>query len=57
MSFVKRNTASFDVDAQKGFTPLCPDELPVAGGEALAEALNRQAALPDFVSVRKMLTQ
>ena len=23
--------ASFDVDAQKGFTPLCPDELPVAG--------------------------
>lgn len=44
MFFVKRKTASFDVDAQKGFTPLCPDELPVAGGEALAEALNRQAA-------------
>jgi len=25
--------ASFDVDAQKGFTPICPDELPVTGGD------------------------
>ena len=41
--FNKELTASFDVDAQKGFTPLCPDELPVAGGDELAEALNRQA--------------
>lgn len=43
MIFCKESTASFDVDVQKGFTPLCPEELPVAGGEALAEALNRQA--------------
>jgi len=33
--------ASFDVDAQKGFTPLCPDELPVPGGDAIAPALNQ----------------
>lgn len=45
MIFCKESTASFDVDVQKGFTPLCPGELPVAGGEALAEALNRQAGL------------
>ena len=40
---VRKNTASFDVDAQKGFTPLCPDELPVAGGDGIAAALNEQA--------------
>ena len=36
--------ASFDVDAQKGFTPLCPDELPVPGGDAIVPALNQLAA-------------
>ncbi|MET1080901.1 MAG: nicotinamidase [Pseudomonas sp.] len=35
--------ASFDVDAQKGFTPLCPDELPVAGGEQIVPALDQLA--------------
>lgn len=35
--------ATFDVDAQKGFTPLCPDELPVAGGEQIAAPLNDMA--------------
>ena len=43
MEFNKQTTASFDVDVQKGFTPLCPEELPVAGGEELASALNQQA--------------
>ena len=43
MLFDRQATASFDVDAQKGFTYLCPEELPVAGGELLAEALNGQA--------------
>lgn len=38
-------TASFDVDAQNGFTPLCPNELPVAGGHEIAAALNEQASL------------
>ena len=36
--------ASFDVDAQKGFTPLCPDELPVPGGDAIGAALNQLAS-------------
>lgn len=36
--------ASFDVDAQKGFTPLCPEELPVQGGETIVPELNWLAA-------------
>lgn len=41
--FSKSTTASFDVDAQKTFTPLCADELPVPGGHEIAPALNEQA--------------
>lgn len=37
-------TASFDIDAQKGFTPLCPTELPVPGGEQIVPALNQLAS-------------
>lgn len=37
--------ASFDVDAQKTFSPLCPDELPVPGGDEIVAELNRQAEL------------
>jgi len=37
--------ASFDVDAQKGFTPLCPAELPVAGGDEIVADLNHLASL------------
>ncbi|TVQ29655.1 MAG: isochorismatase family protein [Wenzhouxiangella sp.] len=40
----KRFVASFDVDAQRTFTPLCPDELPVEGGDRIADELNRQAS-------------
>ncbi|MDO5059729.1 MAG: nicotinamidase [Neisseria sp.] len=39
---------SIDVDAQKTFTPLCPQELPVVGGDEIAAELNAQAALADF---------
>ncbi len=35
--------AAFDVDAQKGFTPLCPDELPVPEGHLIVAELNAQA--------------
>ncbi|WP_263147051.1 nicotinamidase [Pseudomonas sp. RIT-PI-AD] len=35
--------ASFDIDAQKGFTPLCPDELPVPGGDGIVPALQEMA--------------
>lgn len=40
-----RNIASFDVDPQKGFTPLCSDELPVPEGHLIADALNANAGL------------
>lgn len=45
----KKFIASFDIDAQNTFTPVCPDELPVAGGNEIAEELNSQAK---FASVR-----
>ncbi|MBY6205101.1 isochorismatase family protein [Halomonas denitrificans] len=41
----KDRIASFDVDAQRTFTPLCPDELPVPDGDAITWELNRQAEL------------
>jgi nicotinamidase/pyrazinamidase len=34
------------VDAQAGFTELCPDELPVPGGVAIVPALNRLLSMP-----------
>src|SRR5690242_10656425 len=34
------------VDAQRGFTALCPDELPVPGGEGIVPAVNELLALP-----------
>ncbi|OXY83428.1 isochorismatase family protein [Oceanimonas doudoroffii] len=40
----KHRVASLDVDAQYTFTPVCPDELPVSGGDGIADELNRQAA-------------
>lgn len=39
---------SLDIDAQKTFTPLCPEELPVSGGDQIAAELNAQAALADL---------
>ena len=39
---------SIDVDAQKTFTPLCPQELPVAGGDEIVAELNAQAVLADL---------
>lgn len=35
--------ASIDVDAQYGFTPFCPDELPVPEGQDVVAELNLQA--------------
>jgi nicotinamidase/pyrazinamidase len=34
------------VDAQRGFTSLCPEELPVPGGVDVVEPINRLLALP-----------
>lgn len=43
ISVDKNHTASFDVDPQRGFTPLCPNELPVVGGDQIVAELNAQA--------------
>lgn len=40
--------ASFDVDAQNCFTPVCPDELPVPEGTLIVGELNAQAQLAEF---------
>lgn len=53
ISFVKSVTASFEVDPQRGFTPLCPDELPVAEGQRIADELNVQARFADYRLVSK----
>ena len=45
----KSKVASFDVDAQQTFTPLCPEELPVEDGDAIVPELNRQA---EFAGLR-----
>lgn len=45
----KKTTASFDIDPQRGFTPLCPDELPVEEGDQITAELNAQAG---FACVR-----
>ncbi|MCW8332185.1 nicotinamidase [Photobacterium sp. SDRW27] len=40
--------AAIDVDPQRTFSPLCPEELPVPEGDLIASALNAQAELADF---------
>lgn len=39
----KSITGSFDIDPQCGFTPLCPDELPISEGDLITDELNAQA--------------
>lgn len=46
-------TASFEVDPQRGFTPLCPDELPVQDGHKISSELNAQAQFAGYRLVSK----
>lgn len=46
MPLTASRTSLLVVDVQRGFTELCPDELPVPGGAALAPAVNALLALP-----------
>jgi len=39
----KSKTVSFDIDAQKGFTPICPNELPVTDGHLIVDECNKSA--------------
>ncbi|MDP1901310.1 MAG: isochorismatase family protein, partial [Rubrivivax sp.] len=41
-----RTTSLLVVDMQRGFTDLCPNELPVPGGTALAPKVNALLARP-----------
>jgi nicotinamidase/pyrazinamidase len=43
---VAHETCLLVVDAQQGFTTLCPQELPVPGGEKIVAAVNGLLALP-----------
>ncbi len=45
----KKFVASFDVDPQNTFTPLCPDELPIPEGQLIVPELNAQSS---FASIR-----
>ncbi len=49
----KIHTVSFDVDPQRGFTPLCPQELPVVGGDQIVAELNAQAKMARLRIVSK----
>lgn len=42
------NIASFDIDAQNCFTPLCPHELPTPDGNAIVDELNAQAQYAQY---------
>lgn len=48
MTMQQSQIASFDVDCQAGFSPLCPNELPVPGGDQIVPALNFMATLAGF---------
>lgn len=48
MRINKETTAAFDIDAQKGFTPICPDELPVPDGDNIVSELNKNASFAKF---------
>lgn len=45
----KSLVATFDIDCQQTFTPLCPNELPVIDGDKIVSELNAQAK---FASLR-----
>ena len=44
-TLLPHNTSLLVVDAQCGFTELCPDELPVPGGAAIVPRVNELLAL------------
>jgi nicotinamidase/pyrazinamidase len=46
MTLDPTRTSLLVVDVQRGFTALCPDELPVPGGVEIVPAVNRLLALP-----------
>ena len=53
ITVVYDKTASHNVDPQKGFTPLCPNELPVPNGDNIVNELNGQNNLAKYKTVSK----
>lgn len=53
ITVVFNKTASHNVDPQKGFTPLCPNELPVPEGDLIVDELNGQNNLVKYKTVSK----
>ena len=51
ITVVYDKTASHNVDPQKGFTPLCPNELPVPNGDNIVNELNGQNNLAKYKTV------
>lgn len=49
----KEFTVSHNVDPQNGFTPLCPNELPVNDGNNIVDEINKQNALTKYKTVSK----
>jgi len=48
MKIEYESTASFDIDAQKGFTSICPSELPIYGGKLIGDELNENSKYCKF---------
>lgn len=53
LTVIFSKTASHNVDPQNGFTPLCPDELPVPEGDEIVDELNTQNSLVKYKTVSK----
>ena len=53
MKIVKSKTASFDIDAQNGFSYNCPDELPVEGATDIVTECNKSATKAKYRYVSK----
>lgn len=53
LSVIFSKTASHNVDPQNGFTPRCPEELPVPEGDEIVDELNTQNSLVKYKTVSK----
>ncbi|MEI6457174.1 MAG: isochorismatase family protein [bacterium] len=53
ITVIFNKTASHNVEPQKGFTPLCPDELPVHDGDKIVPELNGQNDLVAYKTLSK----
>ncbi|MCK9204758.1 MAG: isochorismatase family protein [Bacteroidales bacterium] len=53
VAVVFNETASLHVEPQKGFTPLCPDELPVPEGDQIVPELKGQNRMAAYRTISK----